>query len=67
MLNVTRLLCGTPAEGDGLRYGQRPPEHSHAPGPQKVIHHRPVVVWTATRRCNLHCVHCYADSKDRPY
>jgi 12,18-didecarboxysiroheme deacetylase len=25
---------------------------------------RPVVVWNVTRRCNLKCVHCYAQAKD---
>jgi 12,18-didecarboxysiroheme deacetylase len=25
------------------------------------------VVWNATRRCNLKCVHCYAHAKDIPY
>ncbi len=25
---------------------------------------RPVVVWNVTRRCDLHCVHCYNDSAD---
>jgi len=25
------------------------------------------VVWSVTRRCNLHCGHCYADSHDREY
>ncbi|MBI4305128.1 MAG: radical SAM protein, partial [Chloroflexi bacterium] len=26
-----------------------------------------VVVWNITRRCNLHCAHCYSDSHDRAY
>lgn len=26
-----------------------------------------MVVWNVTRRCNLHCGHCYADSHDRDY
>lgn len=55
MLNVTRLLGGMPARGDHLRYtGER-------------VHHRPVVVWNITRRCNLHCAHCYAGAADRPF
>jgi len=55
MLNVTRLLGGLPARGDHLRYtGER-------------VHHRPVVVWNITRRCNLHCAHCYAGAADRPF
>jgi len=27
---------------------------------------RPVVVWNATRACNLTCAHCYASAKSRP-
>lgn len=57
MLGVSRLLGGGATETDYLRYGRRP---SGAP-------RRPVVVWAATRRCNLHCMHCYADSFDREY
>jgi len=57
MIHVTRLLFDTPAPGDGLRYGvEAAPAHG-----------RPVVVWNATRRCNLSCAHCYSDSADRGY
>ncbi|MCK5097512.1 MAG: 12,18-didecarboxysiroheme deacetylase, partial [Desulfobacteraceae bacterium] len=28
---------------------------------------KPVVVWNMTRRCNLKCVHCYAQSEDKDY
>lgn len=28
---------------------------------------RPVVIWNLTRRCNLHCLHCYSQSHDRAY
>ncbi len=28
---------------------------------------RPVVVWNMTKRCELHCVHCYSDSADNLY
>ena len=66
MLSVSRLLTGTATEGDALRYGRqsgRLPSH--------LLHYsedkRPVVVWTSTRRCNLHCAHCYTDSHDRAY
>lgn len=31
------------------------------------MHHRPVVVWNITRRCNLHCIHCYSESKNQEY
>ncbi|MFW6195620.1 MAG: radical SAM protein [Chloroflexota bacterium] len=63
MLNVTRLLCGEHTPGDDIRYGERR-RGSRAHGP---VHHRPVVVWNLTRRCNLHCAHCYSASHDREY
>ncbi|MBI2887599.1 MAG: radical SAM protein [Chloroflexi bacterium] len=59
MLGVSRLLCGVTTETDHLRYG----EQLRAPGAKRP----PVVVWTSTRRCNLHCMHCYSDSFDKPY
>jgi radical SAM protein with 4Fe4S-binding SPASM domain len=66
VLSVSRLLTGTATEGDALRYGRqsgRLPSH--------LLHYsedkRPVVVWTSTRRCNLHCAHCYTDSHDQAY
>ncbi len=66
MLSVSRLLMGTVTEGDALRYERR----SKAL-PSHLLHYsvdkRPVVVWTSTRRCNLHCAHCYSDSFDREY
>jgi radical SAM protein with 4Fe4S-binding SPASM domain len=48
MIDVTKLLCGRATPGDALRY-ERPAGER-----------RPVVVWNATRRCNLRCLHCYA-------
>ncbi len=54
MINISKLWCGAPGSMDHLRY-------SHT------SHHRPVVVWNATRRCNLHCVHCYSKSENKPY
>jgi len=66
MLGVSRLLTGTVTKGDALRFGResgRLPAH--------LLHYsqdkKPVVVWTSTRSCNLHCAHCYTDSHDRPY
>ena len=76
MINVTKLYCGLDTTGDPLRYGNRhDPEHG-APHPMERQPHevppsarerKPVVVWTMSRRCNLHCVHCYSDSEDRAY
>jgi radical SAM protein with 4Fe4S-binding SPASM domain len=28
---------------------------------------KPVVVWNVTRRCNLHCLHCYSSSQNRDF
>jgi len=39
---------------DHLRYGDK-------------AHQKPVVVWNATRRCNLNCVHCYSESENKIY
>src|SRR3972149_5781126 len=64
MLSVSRLLNGTATEADALRYGRRSQDL-----PSHLLHYsedkKPVVVWTSTRTCNLHCAHCYTDSFDR--
>ncbi|MEI7925462.1 MAG: radical SAM protein [Chloroflexota bacterium] len=66
MLGVSQLLTGEATEGDALRYGR----HSGRL-PANLLHYsedkRPVVVWTSTRTCNLHCAHCYTDSFDEAY
>ena len=49
MINISRLYCGLAGESDDLRY-----HHSDSFGP--------VIVYNCTRRCNLHCVHCYSSS-----
>lgn len=49
-------MCGVSRETDALRY-----EHQDKNGT------RPVVVWNTTRRCNLHCIHCYSESQDKDY
>jgi len=67
MISISRLLCDAAGPGDALRYGgqvQPAPDATH-----KVAHKpRPIVVWNCTRRCNLHCVHCYssAGNQDSP-
>ena len=55
MISVSRLLCDEIGPGDHLRYGRegKLPPTSEA---------RPIVVWNCTRRCNLKCIHCYADA-----
>jgi len=66
MLSVSRLLNGSATSADALRYGRTasrlPPHLLHYS-----VDKKPVVVWNVTRRCNLHCVHCYSDSRDREY
>ena len=61
MLNVTKLLSGSPQPDGGVRYGEE--DGSPACSSQ----HKPVVVWNITRRCNLHCIHCYSDSTSEHY
>lgn len=66
MLPVSRLLNGTATSADALRYDRLstalPPHLLHFSRDKK-----PVVIWNMGRRCNLHCMHCYADSHDRDY
>jgi radical SAM protein with 4Fe4S-binding SPASM domain len=30
-------------------------------------HQKPVVVWNSTQRCNLRCIHCYANAENKSY
>jgi len=57
MLGVSRLLGGVRTDTDHLRYG----------ADQTEAWHRPVVVWTSTRRCNLMCAHCYATAQSTSF
>lgn len=57
MISVTKLLCNTSTSGDWLRY----------PSEKDAVHRRPIVVFNCTRRCNLNCIHCYSDSRDKEY
>jgi 12,18-didecarboxysiroheme deacetylase len=66
MIGISKLYCGTVEPSDALRYGRHSgnlPSHLLQFSKDK----KPVVVWNATRRCNLKCVHCYAHSKDIHY
>ena len=49
MIGISKLYLGTAELSDSLRY--RRPEGR-----------KPIVVWNLTRRCNLDCLHCYADA-----
>ena len=66
MLDVARLLCGDLTAGEVLRHGR-----NAGSVPQELLRFKqdkkPVVVWNSTRRCNLHCLHCYTESKDQQY
>jgi pseudo-rSAM protein/SPASM domain protein len=58
MISVSKLLCDAAAEGDGLRYDAADEADREQIRERK--QRRPVVVWNATRQCNLYCDHCYA-------
>ena len=58
MINVTKLLCGTPRQADG---GEG--EWIGVSGSER----NPAVVWNITRRCNLKCLQCYSDSGTKHY
>jgi 12,18-didecarboxysiroheme deacetylase len=66
MIGISKLYCGTVEPSDALRYGR---ESSKLPSHllQFSKDKKPVVVWNMGRRCNLKCVHCYAQSKDIEY
>ncbi len=53
MIDISRLYCGHASRSNQLRYGH---------GLRSPATVRPVVVWNATRRCNLRCGHCYAQA-----
>ncbi len=66
MIGISKLYCGAVEASDPLRYGRdssRLPSHLLQFSQDK----KPVVVWNMTRRCNLACVHCYAQAKDEHY
>ncbi|MEX1297804.1 MAG: 12,18-didecarboxysiroheme deacetylase [Desulfotignum sp.] len=66
MIGISKLYCGTVEPSDTLRYSRQSgslPSHLL----QFSIDKKPVVVWNMTRRCNLKCVHCYAQSEDISY
>ncbi len=63
MLSLTKLLTDEGYFGDQLRYTEHAAEQQNGVSPGK----GPVVVWNYTRRCNLHCVHCYAAAEDKVY
>jgi 12,18-didecarboxysiroheme deacetylase len=63
MIGISKLFCGTVECSDALRYGRNSgklPSHLLQFSKDK----KPVVVWNMTRRCNLRCVHCYAQANE---
>ena len=63
MIGISKLYCGAVESSDALRYGRESgklPSHLLQFSKDK----KPVVVWNMTRRCNLKCVHCYAQAVD---
>lgn len=63
MIGISKLYCGTVEPSDALRYGRQSsslPAHLLQFSEDK----RPVVVWNVTRKCNLKCVHCYAQATE---
>jgi 12,18-didecarboxysiroheme deacetylase len=66
MIGISKLYCGAVEPSDVLRYNRDSktlPSHLL----QFSIDKKPVVVWNATRRCNLRCIHCYSQSADIDY
>lgn len=66
MIGISKLYCATVEPSDTLRYSRHSgqlPSHLLQFSSDK----KPVVVWNMTRRCNLKCVHCYAQSEDLSY
>ncbi len=66
MIGISKLYCGAVEASDPLRYGR---ESSRLPSHLLQFSHdkKPVVVWNMTKRCNLHCVHCYAFAEGEHY
>ncbi|RQH00416.1 TIGR04347 family pseudo-SAM/SPASM protein [Natrarchaeobius oligotrophus] len=64
MISISKLLCDLDAEGDGLRYDDAAGSTKHQISSER--QRAPVVVWNATRRCNLACAHCYAAAETKP-
>ncbi|MBU1205785.1 MAG: 12,18-didecarboxysiroheme deacetylase [Proteobacteria bacterium] len=66
MIGISKLYCGTVEASDPLRY-----ERHSAKLPSHLLQFsadkKPVVVWNVGQRCNLKCVHCYSQSRNKKY
>ena len=66
MIGISQLYARVATTADPLRYGRdsgRLPAHLLRFSQDR----KPVVVWNCSRRCNLRCIHCYADSENQRY
>ncbi len=66
MIGVSKLYCGAVEAGDLLRYLGRQAQELPSHLLQFSADKKPVVVWNVTRRCNLKCLHCYAQATAGP-
>ncbi len=66
MVGVSKLYCGAVEAGDLLRYPGRQAQALPSHLLQFSADKKPVVVWNVTRRCNLKCLHCYAQATAGP-
>jgi Fe-coproporphyrin III synthase len=57
MIGISKLLIDKREPSDSLRYGK-----GGHPGRTPSADNRPIVVYNCVKRCNLKCLHCYADS-----
>ncbi|MGO9619852.1 MAG: 12,18-didecarboxysiroheme deacetylase [Desulfobaccales bacterium] len=66
MIGVSKLYCGAVEAGDLLRYPGRQARELPSHLLQFSADKKPVLVWNITRRCNLKCLHCYAQATAGP-
>ncbi len=61
MIGISKLYCSNIEPSDAIRYGRdskKLPSHLLQFSKDK----KPVIVWNITKRCNLKCIHCYAQA-----
>ncbi|WP_027338870.1 putative heme d1 biosynthesis radical SAM protein NirJ1 [Halonatronum saccharophilum] len=63
MIGISKLLGAEDRFGDRLRYHKNIKSYKYGVREGR----GPVVVWNATRSCNLNCIHCYSNSKAKKY
>ncbi len=60
MISITKLWCDEELDHDLLRYGIGTEQ-------KDARDRKPIVVFSATRSCNLNCIHCYSESTSEKY